>query len=112
MKNNDSLESIGLNHECVNNKEKSIIVVSNVHGILANKNLFTGKITHVTKCFNNNNEASKEHVYYEESEFVDIADEYVEATAEDIYTYRENYYLLDGSRPFLDMTVEEIKAYL
>lgn len=111
-KNNGYLKAIGFNPEYVDNREMSCIVVSNIHGLLANKNLFNGKITHISKFYNNDNDPTKDDVYYEEKSITVNTEFFCEAEAEEIYTYRENYYLLDGSRPFLNMTVQEIEAYL
>lgn len=110
--NNDWLKKIGFDPEYADNRKKSCIVESGIHGLLADKNMFTGKITHVTKFFNNDNDPTKDNVYYEEKSITVNTEFFSEAEAEDIYTYRENYYLPDGTRPFLDMTIEEIERYL
>lgn len=110
--NTGFLKFIGFNPEYIGNRDKSAIVVSHIAGSLANKNLFTGKITHISKYYNNDNDPNKSYIYFEESEITINKEWYKVATAEDIYTYRENYYLPDGTRPFLNMVIKDIEEYL
>lgn len=111
-KNNEFLKSIGFDIEYADAREKSSIVVLDSYGLIADRNKFTGKITHVVKCYNNDNNSNKNNVYYEVSDITVDNGSFFEAEAEDIYTYRQLYYLPDGTRPFLDMTIEEIERYL
>lgn len=109
-KNNEFLESVGFNIKYVDELEKSSIVVLDGYGLIADRNKFSGKITRVTKCYNN--DSKKNNVYYEVSDITVGNNSFFEAEAEDIYTYRQLYYLPDGTRPFINMTVEEIETYL
>lgn len=83
---------------------KKQIVVSYKHGIIANKDLYTGEISKIGKCYKDDGT-----IVYEESVIeVDISS-YKKANIQDIDCYGKFYYLKDGTRPFVDENGNKIE---
>lgn len=108
--NAEFFQDLGLKTDTLKKEKRTIIVVNNLHGIIANLNLVSRKVTKVNKYFNNGGNCDLPAVYYLEEE-VKSDGPFYEATPADIFEYKEMYYLKDGSKPFENMTFEEIEKY-
>lgn len=80
------------------------------HGIIADMDPCTKKITKVGKYYNNDRDSGKPNVYFEEHEIKGICEikRFHEATPEEVFNCREFYHGLDSSGPYLNMTESQI----